>query len=91
MTARPGTKLVQEVSMETPWTVVSSKVYAVTANGTLVQIPDADTAVDLYGSDWEMRIIGVPSAYFTNYTNSGTSATAGVYPEGSFNSTSRIS
>jgi hypothetical protein len=83
LTARPGTKLIQEVSMETPWTVVGSKVYAVGLNGAISQIPDAATAVTLYGANWESRIMGVPSAYFTNYTNSGATASATVYPSGS--------
>lgn len=83
ITMRPGTKLVQEVSMGSPWTVVSSKVYAVEPNGELVQVPSAEVASALYGANWEKRIAGVPSAFFTSYKNNAKVATATSYPTGS--------
>ncbi|MDD4271557.1 MAG: hypothetical protein PHF50_02015, partial [Patescibacteria group bacterium] len=83
VTMRPGTKLIQEVSMETPWKVLSSKVYAVEPGGKKVQISDAATAVALYGANWESKIQGVPSAFITSYTDSGKTASATAYPAGS--------
>ena len=83
VTMRPGTKLVQEVSMETPWTVVSSKVFAVEPNGELTQLPDAATAVALYGAGWEGMITGIPSAYFTSYNDDSKVASDSAYPAGS--------
>ncbi len=83
VTMRPGTKLIQEVTMETPWKVASSKVYAIEAGGKKVLIPDAATATTLYGANWEKRIQGVPTAFITNYTDSGKTAVASAYPSGS--------
>ena len=83
VTMRPGTKLIQEVSMETPWKVLSSKVYAIEPGGKKIAIPDADTAVALYGANWESKIQGIPSAFITSYTDSGKTATATAYPTGS--------
>ncbi len=74
VTVRPGTKLVKITT--------SPKVYAVTANGTLVAIPDEATAKTLYGANWNKRIIDVSDAFFTNYQMGGT-VSASAYPQGS--------
>ena len=75
VTVRPGTKLVKITT--------NPKVYAVTANGALLAIPDEATAATLYGADWNKRIIDVPDAFFTNYTISASTVSATAYPAGS--------
>ncbi len=72
--AKPGTYLVQFVSMDTPFRVLDPKVYVLTATGQLRWITSASTASSLYGADWEKKIIAVPEVYKTNYGN----AIAGV-------------
>ena len=67
--AKPGTYLVQFVSMDTPFRVLDSKVYVLTATGQLRWITSASTAASLYGADWEKKIIAVPEVYKTNYGN----------------------
>ncbi|MBU2007864.1 hypothetical protein KJ627_00880, partial [Patescibacteria group bacterium] len=75
VTVRPGTKLVKITT--------NPKVYAVTANGNLLAIPDETTAVALYGSTWNKRVIDVPDAFFTNYKISTGVVSATTYPQGS--------
>ncbi|MBI2459134.1 MAG: hypothetical protein HYV53_01105 [Parcubacteria group bacterium] len=75
VTVRPGTKLVKITT--------NPKVYAVTANGNLLAIPDEATAATLYGSMWNKRIIDVPDAFFTNYKISVSIVSATAYPQGS--------
>ena len=67
--AKPGTYLVQFVSMDTPFRVLDPKVYVLTATGQLRWITSASTAASLYGADWEKKIIAVPEVYKTNYGN----------------------
>ncbi len=67
--AKPGTYIVQFVSMDTPFRVLDPKVYALTATGQLRWITSASTAASLYGADWERKIIAVPEVYKTNYGN----------------------
>lgn len=67
--AKPGTYLVQFVSMDTPFRVLDPKVYVLTATGQLRWITSASVAVSLYGSVWESKIIAVPEVYKTNYGN----------------------
>jgi len=67
--AKPGTYLVQFVSMDTPFRVLDPKVYVLTATGQLRWITSASTATSLYGADWEKKIIAVPEVYKTNYGN----------------------
>ena len=75
VTVRPGTKLVKITT--------NPKVYAVTAGGNLLAIPDEATATTLYGSMWNKRIIDVSDAFFTNYKISTGVANATAYPQGS--------
>ncbi|MBI5071357.1 Ig-like domain-containing protein [Candidatus Falkowbacteria bacterium] len=67
--AKPGTFLVQFVSMDTPFRVLDPKVYVLTATGQLRWITSASVATSLYGADWEKKIIAVPEVYKTNYGN----------------------
>jgi hypothetical protein len=67
--AKPGTFLVQFVSMDTPFRVLDPKVYVLTATGQLRWITSASVATSLYGADWENKIIAVPEVYKTNYGN----------------------
>lgn len=64
---KPGTYLVQFVSMDTPFRVLDPKVYVLTAAGQLRWVTTASTAASLYGADWERKIIAVPEVYKTNY------------------------
>lgn len=66
VTVRPG-KLVQIVSMDTPWRVMDPKVYAVSLGGTLRWIKTADVAQAIFGANWEKQIIAVPEVFSTNY------------------------
>lgn len=75
VTVRPGTKLVKITT--------NPKVYAVIANGNLLAIPDEATAMALYGSMWNKRIIDVSDAFFTNYKISTSVVSATAYPQGS--------
>lgn len=75
VTVRPGTKLVKITT--------NPKVYAVTAGGNLLAIPDEATALALYGVNWSKRIIDVSDAFFTNYKISTGVASATAYPAGS--------
>ncbi|MFA5128352.1 MAG: Ig-like domain-containing protein [Patescibacteria group bacterium] len=66
VTVRPG-KLVQIVSMDTPWKVMDPKVYAVSREGVLHWIKTAEVAVAIFGANWESQIIAVPEVFSTNY------------------------
>jgi len=68
VTVRPG-KLIQVVSMDTPWQVMDPKVYAVSRGGVVHWLKTADVAVAIFGTDWEKQIIPVPEAIFTNYVS----------------------
>lgn len=67
--AKPGTYLVQFVSMDTPFRVLDPKVYVLSSAGQLRWITSASTAASLYGADWERKIVAVPEVYKTNYGN----------------------
>jgi len=67
VTIRPG-KLVQLVSMDTPWRVMDPKVYAVEQDGTLRWVKTGAAAVAIFGSDWEKKIVPLPEVFSTNYT-----------------------
>jgi hypothetical protein len=75
VTVRPGTKLVKITT--------NPKVYAVTAGGTLVGVPDEATALTLFGANWNKRIIDISDAFFTNYKTSAATVSATAYPQGS--------
>lgn len=64
---KPGTYLVQFVSMDTPFRVLDPKVYVLTSAGQLRWITSASVATSLYGADWERKIVAVPEVYKTNY------------------------
>lgn len=66
VTVRPG-KLVQVVSMDTPWRVMDPKVYAVSRGGILRHVKTADAASTIFGTDWEKKIVAVPEVFVTNY------------------------
>lgn len=67
VTVRPG-KLVQLVSMDTPWRVMDPKVYAVGEGGVLRWVKTGAVAVAIFGSDWEKKIVPLPEVFSTNYT-----------------------
>jgi len=67
VTVRPG-KLVQLVSMDTPWRVMDPKVYAVGQGGVLHWIKTVGAAQAVFGSDWEKEIVPLPEVFSTNYT-----------------------
>lgn len=66
-TVRPG-RLVQFVSMDTPWRVMDPKVYAVEKGGVLRHLATADLASAIFGATWEQKIVAVPEVFTTNYT-----------------------
>jgi hypothetical protein len=70
--AKPGTYLIQFVSMDTPFRVLDPKIYALTENGQLRWVTSASAATSLYGADWEKKIIAVPEVFRTNYIEGGT-------------------
>lgn len=75
VTVRPGTKLVKITT--------NPKVYAVTAGGSLLAVPDEATALALYGANWNKKIVDVPDAFFTNYKIAAGTVSATAYPAGS--------
>lgn len=64
---KPGTYLVQFVSMDTPFRVLDPKVYVLTATGQLRWVTSESVAASLYGADWARKIVAVPEVYKTNY------------------------
>jgi len=66
VTVRPA-KLVQFVSMDTPWRIMDSKVYAVSSGGTLQWVKTATVARAIFGNNWESQIAAVPEVFKTNY------------------------
>ncbi len=73
VTIRPGTKLVK---IQT-----DPKTYAVTRCGTIHWIESEAIAKQLYGDNWNQRIVDVPDAFFVNYTV-GSSLSTAVHPDG---------
>ena len=67
VTIHPG-KLVQVVSMDTPWRVMDPKVYAVSKGGILHWVKTATVAAAIFGMAWESQIVAVPESLLTNYT-----------------------
>lgn len=67
VTVHPG-KLVQVVSMDTPWAVMDPKVYAVSKGGVLHWVKTAALASSIWGVAWEGQIVAVPESLLTNYT-----------------------
>ncbi|MBD3251560.1 hypothetical protein GF380_03870 [Candidatus Uhrbacteria bacterium] len=74
VTIRPGTKLVKITT--------DPKTYAVSTRcGMLHWIETETIAQDLYGSDWNQRIVDVPDAFFVDYTV-GASLSTSEHPDG---------
>ncbi len=67
VTVRPG-KLVQVVSMDTPWQVMDPRVYAVSKGGELHWVKTAAAASAIFGMAWEDQIVAVPESLLTDYT-----------------------
>jgi hypothetical protein len=82
VTVRPS-KLVQFVSMDTPWKIMDSKVYAVASGGKLHWLKTAQVAVSIFGLNWEREIVATPEIFKTNY-----SFGADISAYGDFNLTS---
>lgn len=59
VTVRPGTWLVK--------VTMNPKVYAVGTGGVLHWVANEDTAEELYGSDWNTRVIDVSEVFWNNY------------------------
>lgn len=74
VTVRPGTELVKITT--------NPNVYAVETGGKLVLIPNEETAIALYGSNWAKRVRDVSDAFFTNYEITTTELDSDTYPEG---------
>lgn len=79
---RPGVRLVQFVTNETPFQVDDPSVYAVADGGVLMHIASAQIASDLYGSAWESRITPQVNTLFANYSV-GSQLSSATYPSGS--------
>ncbi len=60
---RPGTHLIKVQSL--------NKVYAVEPGGGLLWIPTEEVARMYFGEEWAKRVVDIPSAYFSSYTNAG--------------------
>jgi hypothetical protein len=78
VTARPA-RLAQVVSMDTPWTVMDSKVYAIEKGGVLRWVKTAATASAIFGATWESQIVAIPESLLTNYTIGSEINAAGDY------------
>ena len=57
---RAGTNLIKVQS--------NDDVYAVEADGMIHAIPDEETALSLFGADWNQRIVDVNPTFWTDYT-----------------------
>ena len=66
VTVRPGT-LVQLVTMDSPWRITDSKVYAVSRGGVLRWLKTSELARGIFGTDWEKKITALPEVFATNY------------------------
>jgi len=64
---KPGTKLVQAVTQDSPWQIADPKVYAVGANMGLQHITSPEIAVELFGAEWESYIVPVVETIFVGY------------------------
>lgn len=75
-------RLLQFVTSDTPWAVADAKVYAVSNDGARQPIDSAATAVALFGSDWETRIMPVEQTLLSNYTEGAELTASSVIPDG---------
>lgn len=88
--AKPGTNLIQFVSMDTPFRVLDPKIYALEATGQLRWVISASAASALYGADWERKIVAVPEVFRTNYLEGGANInSSGDYSKASIEATAR--
>ena len=81
---RPGARLMQYVSVQGDgtWMIASPNVYAVSSNGTIMALDSAETAVALYGENWEQMIVAIPD-YLSGYYTTGAALTStSTYPTG---------
>jgi len=78
VTVRPG-KLVQVVSMDSPWQVMDPKVYAVSRGGVVHWLKTVEAAVAIFGANWESQIVAVPESFFTSYTSGADISVAADY------------
>src|SRR3989339_63388 len=87
---RPGTGLVQFVSIQGDGTmdVDDPKVYAVEPSGAIRHIDSAATAVALYGSNWEQKIVPIINVIKGYYTEGSALTSSSTYPTGSLVKTS---
>ncbi len=74
VTVRPGTALVKITT--------DPKTYAVTPGGVLHHIASEQIAEELYGPNWNKRVIDIPDAFWVNYKE-GSAIDSPIYPDGS--------
>jgi len=82
---RPGSRLVQyvEVLGDATWSVSNTpEVYAAGPSGALSHLDSAETAVALYGSNWESMIVPLPNYLAANYTTGDDLTSSSLYPTG---------
>ena len=72
---RPGSYLIK--------IQLTPEVYAVEPGGVLRWIQNEEIAEELYGSEWNKRVIDVPETLFSQYTSEG-ALTEATYTKGSF-------
>lgn len=60
ITYRPGVKMVKIKT--------SPKVYAVDQNGVLRWVRARESAIELYGEDWNQKVDDIPDSFFMDYT-----------------------
>ena len=71
VTARPGIKLIKFQN--------SSNIYTVTVGNKLAPIPDPTTALMMFGSDWNTKVITIQDGFESDYTKDGVlDVTAGL-------------
>ena len=74
ITLRPGTNLAKVTT--------DPKVYVVTPGGVFHWLKTADVAAELYGANWEDRLVDLLDITFGNYTVGDDIDSSDVYPDG---------
>lgn len=69
--AKPGTYLVQFVSLDAPFRIMDNKIYAVDAQRRLRHLTSEAVAAALYGSGWATKIVAVPEVFRPDYPGVG--------------------
>ena len=82
VTMRPGTKLIQFVTNESPFQIDDPRVYVVSPGGSIHHLETAQIASDLFGSGWESMIAPTVNTLAANY-DSASPVSSSVYPSGS--------